>query len=175
MAERYSRPEPLRGKHKLDSFESGEQSLDDWLRRYARRSEVDHTARIFVTTTDGEGVVGYYALAAGSVSPAEALARAKQGQPARRPIPVVLLARLAVDSGHQGAGVGVSLLQDALLRSRQVAGEIGARAILAHAMSDRAREWYVRFGFEASPTSERQLMLLMKDAEKFVEAAGEAE
>src|SRR3954449_1955010 len=97
----YSQPEPLRGKHNLESFASGEAALDSWLQRRSRHAEAAGSARTFVTTIDGKRVVGYYALAIGQVEPADATERMLKGQPAERPVPVLVLARRAVDENHQ--------------------------------------------------------------------------
>jgi len=165
----YTRPEPLDKRHLLDAFECGEVALDEWLRKYARAAQASGSARIYVTTTDGKTVVGYYAVAAAQVQPADATGRVRKGEPKLRPIPVVLLARLAVDKNHQGHGLGTSLLQDAVLRSLQAAEFIGARAMLIHAKHDTARAWYEQYGFERSPTDPLHLMLLMKDLRAFAD------
>lgn len=107
-------------------------------------------------------MVGYYSLTAGGVRPEETPARVSKGM-ARHPIGVVLLARLAVDKREQGKGLGSALLKDALLRSAGAADLIGARAVMVHAIDERARSFYERYGFEASPLDKFQLMLLMKD------------
>ena len=171
---RYSRPEPLDRRHTCEEFECGESALDDWLKRHAFGSQTAGSARVFVTTSDGETVVGYYALAAAEVAPADAPARVGKGQPRRRPIPAVLLARLAVDQRHQARGVGASLLRDAMLRCLQAADAIGVRAMLVHAKSERARAWYAQYGFEASPTDPLHLVLLLKDLRAFVAQQGAA-
>jgi len=163
----YSRPEPLRGKHDLAGFCSGEDSLDNWLHRYSRHAEAAGSARVFVTS-DGDRVVGYYALAVGQVEPSAATERLLKGQPAKRPVPVVILARLAVDHGHQGHGVGRSLLQDALLRCAGAAESVGIRALVAHANED-ASGFYDRFGFEASPTDPLHRILLLADLKRFLD------
>lgn len=157
----YTQPEPLRGKHNLDGFCSGETSLDNWLDRHARHAEAANSARSFVTT-DEERVVGYYALGIGQVEPDDATERLLKGQPAKRPVPVLIVARLAVDREHQGKGLGRSLLQNALLRCAGIAESVGVRAVVAHANED-ASEFYDRFGFEASPTDPLHRILLMKD------------
>lgn len=124
---------------------------------------------MFVTTAqDGDAVVGYYALAAAHVAPQDATARALEGQPRARPVPAIVLARLAVDQRHQHAGLGRSLLQDALLRCAEAAEAIGARILLVHAKDDAAKAWYMRYGFEESPTDPLHLQLLMKDVRDFV-------
>ena len=167
----YSRPEPLRGKHDFDGFNCGEESLDSWLHRSSRHAEAASSARVFVTT-DGTHVVGYYALAAGQVEAKDGTARLVKGQPRGKPIPVAILARLAVDEGHQSEGIGRSLLQDALLRGAEAAQAVGMRAFLVHAHGE-AQGFYLRFGFEPSPTDPLHLILLMKDVSRFLEEAGE--
>jgi GNAT superfamily N-acetyltransferase len=160
----YKRPEPLGKHHRLDQFQCGEPALDEWLKRHARAAHSSESARVFVATLeDGETVVGYYALAAAQVAPEEATARALKGQPRARPVPAILLARLAVDREHQGAGLGRSLLQDVLLRCVEAADAIGARVLLVHAKHDAAKAWYMQYDFEESPTDPLHLMMLIKD------------
>lgn len=162
----YSRPESLRRDHGLAGFSCGEPSLDRWLHTHARAAEAAGTARVFVTVGAGLTVAGFHALAAGSVRTPDATARLMAGQPLERPVPVILLARLAVDQRHQGRGVGRSLLQDALLRCCAAAEMIGARAVAVHAIDEDARRWYLRWGFEPSPSDAHHLILLMKDLRK---------
>lgn len=164
----YSPPEPIRGKHTVENFRCGEDSLDIWIRKHARQAEASDSAKVFVTTGDGEGVVGFYALAAASVSPGDATDRLIRGQSKHQPVPAILIGRLAVDLDHQGNQVGRSLLQDALLRSAVAADSIGARAVIVHAISDDAVHFYERFGFERSPTDPHHLILLMKDLRKLL-------
>lgn len=169
----YRRPEPLGKHHRLDKFECGEPALDDWLKRHARSAHASGSARVFVTTLeDGETVVGYHALAAAQVAPEEATPRTLKGQPRARPVPAILLARLAVDRNHQGAGVGRSLLQDVLLRCVEASDAIGARILLVHAKNDAAKAWYMRYDFEESPTDPLHLMMLMKDVRAFLQRHG---
>lgn len=168
----YTYPEPLRGKHDSGDFCCGDEDLDAWLHRYARHAENAGSARTFVTTNAGT-VVGYYALTVGQVGAAEATDRLLKGQPRGRPVPVLILARLAVDRRHQGNGVGWSLLQDAFLRCTAASENVGARAIVAHAREE-ANNFYDRFGFEASPADPLQRILLIKDARAFVEEKEEA-
>ena len=158
----YRPPEPLRAHHRLDDFSCGELPLDWWLTKHARGAHAAGSARVFVATADGAAVVGYYAIAAGHVEPADATARSMQGQP-NRPVPAVLLARLAVDIDHQGGGIGRSLLQDALVRCVGAAEDVGIRVILVHAKHERAKAFYLRYGFEVSPTDPLHLLMLMKD------------
>src|ERR1700754_4804915 len=105
----FTRPEPLRGKHDFGDFACGDESLDLWLHRHARQAEAGRSARVFITT-DGKAVVGYYALAAGQIDAAVATARATKGQPAGRPVPAVILTRLALDGRQPGGGGGRSAL-----------------------------------------------------------------
>ena len=164
---RYSRPEPLTREHVRDRFDCGDHALNDWPQRYALVSQAADAARVYVTAeVDSEVVVGYYALAAAQVVPRDAPARLGKGQPASRPIPAVLLTRLAVDLGHQGADIGRSLVQDAIARAVATADTVGVRAILVHAKDDELREWYAQFGFQPSPTDPLHMVLLMKDARR---------
>jgi GNAT superfamily N-acetyltransferase len=159
--------EPLSAAHRLDEFDCGKPPLDDWLKRHALASQAAGSARCFVIEADGP-VVGYYALAAAQVAPDAATERLLKGQPRARPIAAVLLARLAVDARHQGRGLGVALLRDALRRVDRAADEIGVRTVLVHAKDEEARRWYEQFGFEPSPADPLQLVLLMKDLRAFL-------
>lgn len=156
-----SGPEPLTAAHDVRNFECGKQELTEWLRRYALQSHQAGAARVYVVHQTGR-VVGYYALAAASVEPEEAPERVKK-RLARHPIPVILLARLAVDISVQHQGLGAALLKDALRRTASAADEIGARAVLVHAKDDEAKAFYRHFDFEPSPTDPLHLFLLMKD------------
>lgn len=165
----YRPPEPLAKQHRLEEFRCGETALDEWLTWYARSAHAADSAKVFVTTLDdAETVVGYYALAAAQVAPDDATERARKGQPSTRAVPAVLLARLAVHEDHQGAGLGQSLLRDVLRRCVVAAESIGARVLLVHAKHARAKEWYLRFGFEESPTDPLHLLMLMKDVRKLL-------
>jgi GNAT superfamily N-acetyltransferase len=153
--------ELLSSSHDPSRFESGEPELDDWIKRFALASQQAGGARVYVLV-EGAAVLGYYALAAASVDLAEAPSRVSKGL-ARHPIPVILLARLAVDRSRQGKGLGSALLKDALLRAVSASSEIGARAVLVHAKDEEARAFYEHFDFEPSPTDPFHLFLLMKD------------
>jgi ribosomal protein S18 acetylase RimI-like enzyme len=166
----YTQPEPLRGKHAFGSFCCEEDALDNWLHRHSRHAEAAGSARTFVTT-DGHRVIGYYALAIGQVEPDDATERMLKGQPAKRPVPVLVLARLAVDRDHKNGGVGRSLLQDALLRCAAVAESVGVRAVVAHA-NESASAFYDRFGFESSPTDPLHRILPMKDLQRLLNEFG---
>jgi predicted N-acetyltransferase YhbS len=168
----YSHPEPLGRKHNRGGFSCGESELDRWLVDHALTAQASGSARVFVST-DGRRVIGYYALAAAQVDPRDTGERARKGQPRRRPLPAVLLARLAVDLAHQGHGLGRSLLQDAMLRANQAAEELGIRLMLVHAKHEAATRWYKRFGFEESPSDPLHLMLLMKDLRTLLSSVGQ--
>jgi GNAT superfamily N-acetyltransferase len=157
--------ESLTEQHNREGFDCGKHSsLTEWLKRYALESQKANSARTFVVHRENV-VVGYYSLCAASVSKEEATERAGKGQPAR-PIPAVLLARLAIDKNEQGKGLGKALLKDALLRALSASNEIGARIVLVHAIDKEAKEFYKKFDFEDSPVNDLHLMLLMKDLEK---------
>jgi GNAT superfamily N-acetyltransferase len=162
-----SAAEPLAATHDVTTFDCGTPELTDWLRRYALVNQQNRSARVFVVHR-ARHMVGYYALAAASVDRIDAPPRVSQGL-ANHPIPVILLARLAVALSEQRQGLGRALLKDALLRSLRASNEIGARAVLVHAQDEEARRFYERFDFEASPTDPSHLFLLMKDV---TQAAG---
>jgi GNAT superfamily N-acetyltransferase len=152
-----SAPQPLGTHHRLTEFDCGEPSLDDWLRRRALTNHLSGASRTFVVT-DLDGVVrGYYALAAGALAHEMATSAVRRNMP--DPLPVMVLARLAVDRRAQGGRVGAALLQDAVLRSQGVARNAGVRALLVHALHERAWQFYAHYGFQASPVHPMTLML----------------
>ena len=167
MTQPIRKPVPLEKGHDLAVFDCGVQRLNDYLRKYALTNHQNRSARTYVALR-GERVVGYYTLAAGSVGREEAPRRVAQGL-GQYPVPVILLARLAVDISEQGHGLGGGLLKDAILRAAQAADIIGVRALLIHAKDEAARTFYTRFGFEPSPVNELHLYLLMKDIQKTLE------
>jgi GNAT superfamily N-acetyltransferase len=154
-------PEKLSQKHSLDAFSSGAESLDRWLKRFAWTNQQSDLTTTYVTHR-GNRVVGYYSLTAGSVNREDAPARIAKGAP-NQPIGVVLLARLAVDTREQGAGIGSALLKDALLRAASAADIVSVRAVLVHALNEDARRFYLKYDFQPSPVYPLHLMLLMKD------------
>lgn len=158
-------PAPLAPEYLLDTFDCGIAALNLWLYRHALQNQQAGATRTFVVADDEGRIAGYYSLAAGSVDHVTATARAKKGL-ARHPIPVMVLARLAVDRQHQGQGVGRGMLRDAILRTLAVSEHVGIRAILAHAKNDAARRFYAAHGFETSPVAPLSMMLLLKDARK---------
>jgi predicted N-acetyltransferase YhbS len=161
--------EKLRRDHSLDSFDCGKEELNRFLKRHALTNQASGSAQTYVLA-DGLVVKGYYSLAAGTVAHDEATDRVKKGL-ARHPIPVILLARLAVDLSLQGRKIGPGLLKDALRRAAHAADTIGARAVLVHAKDDNAKGFYEHFTFEPSPSDPYHLMLIMKDLRRIIAAA----
>lgn len=157
MSLQLSAPQPLTASHRLDEFGCGERALDDWLKRRALSNHLSGASRTFVVVDSVNGVFGYYALAAGAVSHQVATGSVRRNMP--DPVPVLVLARLAVDQRAQGIKLGASLLQDAVIRARAVSQNAGVRALLVHALHDRAKQFYVHYGFQESPLHPMTLML----------------
>jgi predicted N-acetyltransferase YhbS len=153
-------PQPLTADHQLNTFNCGETSLDEWLKRRALLNQSNGASRTFVVVDESQLVMGYYALAAGAVHHQDATRSIRQNMPG--PIPVMVLARLAVDIRTQGMQLGAGLLRDAVDRSLAVAKNTGVRALLVHALHERAKEFYLYFGFQASPVHPLTLMLRLK-------------
>jgi predicted N-acetyltransferase YhbS len=155
-----SAPEPLASQHQLDSFSSGVPVLDDWLKRRALANQATGASRTFVVC-EACTVVGYYALASSAVSVGQAPGRFRRNMP--DPIPVVVLARLAVALTHQGHGIGRALFQDAARRVVRAADAIGIRGMIVHAISAQAAAFYRRLGFDPSPLDPMTLMVTLAD------------
>ena len=153
-------PQPLTADHQFNTFNCGETSLDEWLKRRALLNQSNGASRTFVVVDESQLVMGYYALAAGAVHHQDATRSIRQNMP--DPIPVMVLARLAVDIRTQGMQLGAGLLRDAVDRSLAVAKNTGVRALLVHALHERAKEFYLYFGFQASPVHPLTLMLRLK-------------
>jgi predicted N-acetyltransferase YhbS len=153
-------PQPLTADHQTDAFKCGETSLDEWLKRRALLNQASGASRTFVVVDDNQTVMGYYALAAGAVHHQDATRSIRQNMP--DPLPVMVLARLAVDLRTQGMQLGAGLLRDAVERSLAVAQNAGVRALLVHALHERAKQFYLYFGFQASPVHPLTLMLRLK-------------
>ncbi len=153
-------PTTLNEVHLLREFDSGVPTLDDWLKDRARKNQVSGASRTFVVC-DGSRVVGYYALASGSIAVEDVSGRFKRNMP--NPIPVVLLARLAVDKAYQGQGMGPAMFRDSALRVVNAADAIGVRGIVVHAISERARDFYQKLGFDPSPGDAMALMVTLQD------------
>lgn len=153
-------PQPLTAEHQLLRFNCGETSLDEWLKRRALLNQNNGASRTFVVVDENQLVMGYYALAAGAVHHQDATRSIRQNMP--DPIPVMVLARLAVDIQAQGMQLGAGLLRDAVDRCLLVAKNTGVRALLVHALHERAKQFYLYFGFQASPVHPLTLMLRLK-------------
>ncbi|MHB8348444.1 MAG: GNAT family N-acetyltransferase [Acidiferrobacterales bacterium] len=154
-------PEPLAARHQVDTFSCGDSVLDEWLKRRALANQASGASRTFVVTDQQGLVMGYYAMAAGAVTHQDVTRSIRQNMP--DPVPVMVLARLAVDVRAQGIKLGASLLQDAVERALVVAQNAGVRALLVHALNDRARQFYVHYGFQVSPAHPMALMLRLSN------------
>jgi predicted N-acetyltransferase YhbS len=159
-------PEPLASHHQLEAFDCGTPSLNEWLLRHARQSQTSGSAKTFVVADD-DRVVGYFSLTVGQIDILDAPDRIRKGM-GQYPLPVVILARLAVSTQDQGKGIGFGLLQDAIRRTFLIADQAGIRAMLTHPIDENAARFYTQFGFIASPLREQQLLLLLKDAWRWV-------
>lgn len=152
-------PAPLAAAHRLDEFESGTPSLDDWLKRRARANQASGASRTYVVA-EGDRVVGYYCLSSGALAVEDAPGAIRRNMP--DPVPMAIMGRLAVDRTWRGKGLGVAMLQDAVYRTVQAAGILGIRGILAHALSEEAKAFYLHHGFIASPTQPLTLVFSLK-------------
>lgn len=166
-----SAPAPLAAHHELQDFSSDVEPLDTWLKDRARSNEVGGASRTYVVC-QGNRVIGYYSLAAGSVLHHTATGRVRRNMP--DPVPAALLGRLAIDRGWQGRGLGAALLRDAVLRVIGAAETIGVRAILVHAISDEAKAFYEHWGLRPSPVEPMTLMITIEEARRMFEQVGTA-
>ena len=153
--------EKLQRTHEIETFDCGQPELNRFLIRHALQAQQANSSQTYVGLSDIT-VIGFYTIIAGEVHHADAPVRVVKGMP-RHPIPLIVLARLAVHSEWQGCGIGAGLLLDALGRTLQVADIVGARALAVHAKDDSAASFYRHFGFMPSPTDKRHLFLLIKD------------
>jgi len=157
----YASVRKLAPTDEVDVFDCGQVALNQFLQRYALVNQKANSAQTYVCCCNG-AVAGFYSLAVGSVDPAVAPVRVTKGL-ARHPVPVMILARLAVDVAHQRQGLGRALLKNALLRTAQAADIAGIRCLLVHAKDEAARQWYRQWEFEPSPTDPYHLFLMVKD------------
>lgn len=160
MSLRLSAPQPLAAAHLLDEFACGETSLDEWLRRRALANQLSGASRTFVVADQAGRVYGYCAMAAGAVSHQTATGSVRRNMP--DPVPVMVLARLATDHRAQGIKLGAALLQDAVNRAVTVSQNAGVRALLVQALNERAKQFYVHYGFQESPQHPMTLMLRIR-------------
>ena len=154
-------PTLLSNEHEIEHFFCGVASLDDWLKRRARANQISGASRTYVASENLK-VAAYYCLASGALTVSDAPGPLKRNMP--DPIPRAILGRLAVDQNWRGKGLGVALLKDAVLRTKEAAGILGIRGLLAHAISNEAKAFYENHGFIASPTQPMTLLLSLKGA-----------
>ncbi len=159
-------PEPLGPQHSLEGFDCGKPALNDWLIRHARNAQGAGSSKTFVVADDNR-LVGFFSLTVGQIDTLDAPDRIRQGM-GQYPLPVVILARLAVSKTDHGRGIGAGLLQDAIRRTLLISEQAGVRAMLTHPIDKEAAVFYTRFGFIQSPLREQQLLLLLKDARRWV-------
>lgn len=157
-------PEPLMARHQFTSFCSGVETMDNWLKQRALKNQLAGASRTFVSCDTYSNVLAYYSLASSAVETYVATGRFRRNMP--EPIPVVVLGRLAIDKSLQGQGIGRAMVRDAGLRVLQAAEVIGIRGMLVHALSDQAREFYLRVGFEPSPVDSMILMATLADLQE---------
>lgn len=162
------RIERLARGHALDAFDCGVEALNAYLKRFALGNQSAGAAQTYVAVAE-DRVVGYYSLAAASVEHADSPDRLRKGL-ARHPVPVVLLARLAVDRTWQGRGLAAALLLDALRRVLGAADIVGVRAVMVHAKDEAARRFYEHFDFDPSPADPLHLFLLVKEIARLVKS-----
>lgn len=166
----FSKPAPITSTHDVKNFDCGNTALNEFLVKYAVANAAAGLARTFVATIKEQpAVIGYFSIAAGSVERETAPARVAKGTP-KHSIPVVLLARLAVDLNYQGQKVGEGLLKEALLKILAASSIIGVRAVLVHAKDQKASAFYAKYGFVSSPLDSFHMMLILKDVAKIVGA-----
>jgi GNAT superfamily N-acetyltransferase len=163
MTSAISAPAPLADHHQLADFDSGESSLDDWLKRHATKNQTNGSSRTYVVC-EGDTVIGYYCLAAGAIGHTEAPSSLKRNRP--NPVPVLILGRLAIHKDHHQKGIGTALLRDAILRAIQAAEIAGVTALLVHALSESARRFYRSRGFIESPVKPMTLCLMLDTAKQ---------
>lgn len=161
MSNGYTPVRKLAATDQVDAFDCGQAALNQFLQRYALVNQKANSAQTYVCC-QGDVVVGFYSLVVGSVNPQVAPSRVMKGL-ARHPVPVMILARLAVDKEHQRKSLGQALLKDALLRTAQAADIVGIRRLFVHAKDDMARQCYETWEFEPSPTDSYHLFLMLKD------------
>ena len=150
-------PMPLTAAHDTSHFVCRHDSLSAWLSKRALANAASGASRTYVVCAADQRVIGYYALAAGSIAAASVTGRLRRNMP--DPLPVIVLGRLAVHTDWAGRGIGSGLLKDAVLRSVQASALIGVRALLCHAIDDEAMGFYLKHGFVSSPLDPLTLMI----------------
>ncbi len=160
------RVEKLRPDHPLEGFDCGQAALNRYLLRYAWQNQQAGAGQTYVGLV-GDAVIGYHTLAVGHLKQEDAPERLTRGL-ARHPVPIMLLARLAVDRRWHGQGVGKALMKDAMQRTLQAAGIAGIRAFAVHAKDEEVRSFYQKFDFIPSPTDPMHLFVLLKDVRRII-------
>jgi GNAT superfamily N-acetyltransferase len=155
-------PTPIRPDHHFDDFDSGVPVLDNWLRKRALNNQALGASHTYVVCGENNVVAGYYCISAGAVGHEHATGSLRRNMP--DPIPVVVMGRLAIDKRYQRLGIGRGLLKDAVLRTIQASEVIGIKAILVHAISEDAKNFYLANGFAESPTQPLTLFLALDKA-----------
>jgi predicted N-acetyltransferase YhbS len=163
-----SQPRPLSVEDSVETFDCVKPALGDWLARHALQAQGSGSARTFVVVENaGRRVVGYYSLTVGQVDTVQVPERVRKGM-GQYPVPVVLLARLAVDTRYHSQGIGTGLLRDAILRALTISERAGVRALMTHPLDAQAASFYISFGFMPSPVADDMLILLLKDAKRLL-------
>lgn len=152
-------PTPISIEHELSDFDSGESSLNDWLKKRALKNQAMGASRCFVLCKKKK-VIGYYSLSAGAISHEAAPKTMRRNMP--NPLPVLLLGRLAIDKSYHNQRLGSALLRDAMLRAVSIASDTGVFAILVHALSEQAKRFYLSRGFVESPLQPMTLIMTLE-------------
>lgn len=157
-------PTLLTSKHQPGDFDSGNATLDEWLTKRALKNQETGASRTFVICQEESRIIGYYALSTGSIDRNVATSNFSRGMP--HPIPVIILGRLAIDQTHQNKKLGSALLKDAILRTLSVSNNAGVRGLLVHAISEKAKGFYLKYGFQESPIEPMTLFVSIKNLKK---------
>lgn len=155
-----SAPTLLSADHRLENFDSGEPSLDEWLKKRAIKNNVSGASRCFVISDDKKEVIGYYCLAAGAIGRSSAPKSMQRNMPDS--LPVLILGRLAIDKKYHNKGLGSALLRDAMMRSVNIAEDAGIFAILIHSLTEQAKRFYISRGFIESPLDSMTLFMTLE-------------
>ncbi|WP_395377954.1 GNAT family N-acetyltransferase [Marinicella sp. W31] len=159
------KPTLLTADHQIEDFDCGIETLNEWFIKRSMKNQKEGGSRTFVILDEGK-VVGYYALASGSVERIQAPKAIARNMP--EPIPVIVLGRLAIDLQYQSKNLGSALLKDAIMRTLNVATNIGIRSLLVHAISEDAKKFYEKYGFQVSPMEPMTLFLSIKQIHKIL-------
>lgn len=165
LLNKLKQPEKLTSEHILSEFNSGHESLNHWLNYKARHNDLADASRTYVVC-ENKHVIAYCCLSTGAINRNDVTGRLRRNMP--NPIPVMILRCLAVDLSWQRHGIGAALLRDALLRTIQVSEIAGVKALLVHAISDQAVEFYKKWGFYSSPINSKTLFLSIHQAKSFI-------